>query len=170
VNQGWKVTLATLGHERSSAAGLTFIEWQYLMKVAQGTQLDGHPALRDGRVREKLAECWLNTFGVRLMTYRSQTELGLGVIPGPEESWAKMVVAGQGQRSAIAAMDMMGPGAASRPRISGHCGITSRTVGIGVPPSVSPAGLMKFFVTSLRNVFSGCLRRSASTEMFLLTC
>jgi alkylation response protein AidB-like acyl-CoA dehydrogenase len=108
VNGGWKVTLATLGHERSSGAGLTFVEWQYLMKVAQGTQLDGQPALRDGRVREKLAECWLNTFGVRLMTYRSQTELGLGVIPGPEESWAKMVVAGQGQRSAIAAMDMMG--------------------------------------------------------------
>jgi alkylation response protein AidB-like acyl-CoA dehydrogenase len=108
VNNGWKVALTTLGQERSTAASLAFVEWQQLLKLAQTSVAGNKPAIADGRVREKVAECWLNTFGVRLMTYRSQTELAHGAVPGPEESWAKIIVAGQGQRSAIAAMDMLG--------------------------------------------------------------
>ena len=109
VNDGWKVALTTLGHERSTAATLTFIEWQHLLTIAKQVTMNGKPAIADGRVREKVAECWLNTFGVRLMAYRNQTLVAKGTIPGPEESWAKIIVTGQGQRSAIAAMDMLGP-------------------------------------------------------------
>ena len=109
VNDGWKVALTTLGHERSTAATLTFVEWQHLLTIAKQVKMNGKPAIADGRVREKVAECWLNTFGVRLMAYRNQTLVAKGTIPGPEESWAKIIVTGQGQRSAIAAMDMLGP-------------------------------------------------------------
>jgi len=49
----------------------------------------------------KWAECWFNSFGVRLMAFRSQTALARGAVPGPEESWAKIIITGQGQRSAI---------------------------------------------------------------------
>ena len=108
VNDGWKVALTTLGHERSTAATLTFIEWQHILKIAQQAKINNQPAIEDGRTREKVVECWLNSFGVRLMAYRSQTALARGAVPGPEESWAKIIITGQGQRSAIAAMDMLG--------------------------------------------------------------
>jgi alkylation response protein AidB-like acyl-CoA dehydrogenase len=42
------------------------------------------------------------------MAYRSQTARARGAVPGPEESWAKIIITAQGQRSAIAAMDMLG--------------------------------------------------------------
>jgi alkylation response protein AidB-like acyl-CoA dehydrogenase len=70
--------------------------------------MNGQPAIADGRIRERLAECWLNNFGVRLMSYRNQTALGRGAVPGPKESMAKLVITQQGQRSAIAALDMLG--------------------------------------------------------------
>ena len=101
VNGGWKVALTTLGQERSTAGGLAFLEWETLLDLARTTMKDGQPAIEDGRVRERLAECWLNTFGMRLMSYRSQTVLARGAVPGPEESMAKLIITQQGQRSAI---------------------------------------------------------------------
>jgi alkylation response protein AidB-like acyl-CoA dehydrogenase len=107
VNGGWKVALTTLGQERSTAATLAFVEWQELVKIARDARMNGRPAIDDGRIRERLAECWLNTFGMRLMSYRSQTALGRGAVPGPEESMAKLIIAQQGQRSAVIAMDLL---------------------------------------------------------------
>ena len=108
VGGGWKVALTTLGQERSTAAALSFVEWQQLLGLARDTMVNGQPAIADGRIRERVAECWLNNFGVRLMSYRNQTALGHGAVPGPQESMAKLVITQQGQRSAIAALDMLG--------------------------------------------------------------
>jgi alkylation response protein AidB-like acyl-CoA dehydrogenase len=108
VGGGWRVALTTLGQERSTAAGLSFVEWQQLLALAQTTKMSEQPAILDGRIRERLAECWLNNFGVRLMSYRNQTALSRGAVPGPQESMAKLIITQQGQRSAIAALDMLG--------------------------------------------------------------
>jgi alkylation response protein AidB-like acyl-CoA dehydrogenase len=107
-NEGWKVALTTLGQERSTAATLAFVDSQELLKIARDAELNGLPAISDGRIRERIAECWINTFGMRLMNYRSQTALGRGAVPGPEESMAKLIIARQGQHSAAIAMDMLG--------------------------------------------------------------
>ena len=108
VGNGWKVALTTLSNERSSAGGLVFLQWQQLLELAQNTKMNGKPAIADGRIRERIAECWLNTFGIRLMSYRSQTALARGALPGPEESMGKLIITQQGQRSAVAALDMLG--------------------------------------------------------------
>src|SRR6266850_4376432 len=108
VGGGWKVALTTLGQERSTAAALSFVEWQHLLALAQTTMMNGQPAIADGRIRERLAECWLNNFGVRLLSYRNQTALARGAVPGPQESMAKLIITQQGQRSAITALDMLG--------------------------------------------------------------
>jgi alkylation response protein AidB-like acyl-CoA dehydrogenase len=108
VDGGWKVALTTLGQERSTAAALSFVEWQQLLALAQNTMMNGQPAIADGRIRERLAECWLNNFGVRLLSYRNQTALARGAVPGPQESMAKLIITQQGQRSAITALDMLG--------------------------------------------------------------
>ena len=107
VNDGWKVALATLGQERSSAANLTFVEWDDLVNIARTVNINGRPAIEDERIREKIANAWLNVFGIRLMTYRSQTALAHGAVPGPEESCAKIVLTTQSQSAAVAAMDML---------------------------------------------------------------
>jgi alkylation response protein AidB-like acyl-CoA dehydrogenase len=108
VGGGWKVALTTLGQERSTAAALSFIDWQQLLALAQSTTMNGQPAIADGRIRERLAECWLNNFGVRLVSYRNQTALSHGAVPGPQESMAKLIITQQGQRSAITALDILG--------------------------------------------------------------
>jgi alkylation response protein AidB-like acyl-CoA dehydrogenase len=108
VGGGWKVALTTLGQERSTAGSLSFVEWQQLLAIAQNTMINDQPAIADGRIRERLAECWLNNFGVRLMSYRNQTALARGEVPGPQESMGKLIISQQGQRSAIAALDMLG--------------------------------------------------------------
>jgi len=108
IGGGWKVALTTLGQERSTAAALSFVEWQQLLALAQNTMMNGQPAIADGRIRERLAECWLNNFGVRLLSYRNQTALARGAVPGPQESMAKLIITQQGQRSAITALDMLG--------------------------------------------------------------
>jgi alkylation response protein AidB-like acyl-CoA dehydrogenase len=119
VGGGWKVALTTLGQERSTASGLAFLEWETLLDLARTTEKGGRPAIEDGRIRERLAECWLNTFGMRLMSYRNQTALGKGTLPGPEESMAKLIITQQGQRSAMVAMDMVGPTAVLSPEVLG---------------------------------------------------
>jgi alkylation response protein AidB-like acyl-CoA dehydrogenase len=108
VGGGWKVALTTLGQERSTAAGLSFFEWRQLLALAQRTPMNGQPAIADGRVRERLAECWLNNFGMRLASYRNQTALSRGAVPGPQESMAKLIISQQGQRSAVTALDILG--------------------------------------------------------------
>ncbi|SEE77033.1 Acyl-CoA dehydrogenase [Rhizobiales bacterium GAS191] len=112
VNDGWKVALATLGQERSTAGDLKFLDCGTLLELAKSTCIGGRPALADGRVRERLVECWLAAFGTRLMSYRSQTALARGSVPGPEESIAKPIITQQAQRAAILAMDLLGPSGA----------------------------------------------------------
>lgn len=108
VNEGWKVALVTLGQERSTAGSLAFVEWQDLWQLAVQAAIDGRPAIEDERVREKIAQCWLNGFGMKLMNYRTQTTIAQGGVPGPEQSMGKLIVTNQGQRSAIDALDMLG--------------------------------------------------------------
>ncbi|WP_176593977.1 acyl-CoA dehydrogenase family protein [Sphingobium sp. EM0848] len=108
VNEGWKVALVTLGQERSTAGSLAFVEWQHLWQLATQSVVNGRPAIEDERVREKIAQCWLNGFGVKLMNYRTQTTVAQGGVPGPEESMGKLIVTNQGQRSAMDALDMLG--------------------------------------------------------------
>src|SRR5882757_7862914 len=60
VNGGWKVALTTLGQERSTAATLAFVDPQELLKISRDAKVNGRPAISDGRIRERIAECWLN--------------------------------------------------------------------------------------------------------------
>ena len=108
-NGGWKVALTTLGFERAVAGSeLSFVESAQLLRLARTARWSGRAALDDGRVRERVAECWLNTFGVRLMNFRTQTAVARGAVPGPEQSLAKLIVTNQGQRSARLAMELLG--------------------------------------------------------------
>ncbi len=108
VGDGWKVAVATLMHERSSVGlGLGFVDYEELIGIAGRTTLGGRPSLEDGRVRERIADMYLNTRALTLLAFRAQTALSRGETPGPEQSITKAVSAAQGQQASYLAMDLM---------------------------------------------------------------
>ncbi|WP_439816253.1 acyl-CoA dehydrogenase family protein [Zavarzinia sp. CC-PAN008] len=109
INGGWKVVLATLMFERQSiGSGGGLPDAMDALRLARTTELDGNPALQDGRVRQRVADWWLNNQGLKLNNFRALTALSKGQQPGPEFSIGKMIAAPQGQQVAYFLMDLLG--------------------------------------------------------------
>src|SRR5690606_15248012 len=73
-------------------------------------KLDGSPAIQNGAVREKLAQWYVESEGLKYTRYRSWTALSRGETPGPQSSIAKVVSARQMQDLGAFAMELMGDG------------------------------------------------------------
>jgi acyl-CoA dehydrogenase len=111
VGDGWKVALTTLMNERLAvgvpAGGLDTDE---LMELARETELeDGSPAIRNAAVRERIAEWYVETQGLKYTKFRTLTSLSKGQTPGPESSIGKVVAAAKMQDLSAFAMELMGP-------------------------------------------------------------
>jgi alkylation response protein AidB-like acyl-CoA dehydrogenase len=115
LNDGWNVSIVTLMNERASVGGsggapggaaLT------LLKAA--SKLDdefGVPLSKDRAVREKLADWYVASEGLRFTAMRSLSALSQGKTPGPEASISKLVNAGMAQdmaAMAVALQDQFG--------------------------------------------------------------
>ena len=109
--EGWKVALTTLMNERlavGTATGLLGVE--ELLALARSVDLDGAPAIRNGAVREKLAQWYVESEGLKYTRYRSWTALSRGETPGPQSSISKVISAKQMQDLGAFAMELMGEG------------------------------------------------------------
>ncbi len=109
--EGWKVALTTLMNERlavGTASGILGAE--ELLGLARNTDLNGQPAIRDGAVREKIAQWYVESEGLKYTKYRTWTALSKGETPGPQSSIAKVVSARQMQDLGSFAMELMGEG------------------------------------------------------------
>jgi acyl-CoA dehydrogenase len=96
VGDGWKVALTTLMHERlavGGGAGGAGPDWRELLELARQTELEDGPALRNAVVREKIADTYVRSQGLKYTTYRTMTALSRGQQPGPEASIGKLVSA-----------------------------------------------------------------------------
>ncbi len=96
VGEGWKVALTTLMHERlavGGGAGGSGPDVRELIALARAVELDTGPAIRDGAVRERIADFHVRTQGLKYTTYRTMTALSKGQVPGPEASIGKIVSA-----------------------------------------------------------------------------
>jgi acyl-CoA dehydrogenase len=95
VGQGWTVALTTLMHERLAVGGGQGgnIDVKELLSLARHLELEDGPALKDAHVREKIADWYVRSAGLKYTTYRTMTALSRGQQPGPEASIAKVVVA-----------------------------------------------------------------------------
>lgn len=110
VGEGWSAVLTTLMFERLAVAdGYPFPDVAEALTLANGVDFLSAPAITDGRVRERIADWWINSQGLRLLNFRAVTELSHGRTPGPEFSIAKLVAARQVQQVASFMMDMLGP-------------------------------------------------------------
>ncbi len=110
VGQGWTVALTTLMHERLAVGGGTGggLDVAQLMILARQLELEDGPAIKNAAVREKLADWYVRSAGLRWTTMRTMTALSQGKQPGPEASIAKIVVASKLQDLSAFAMDLEG--------------------------------------------------------------
>lgn len=110
VGQGWEVALTTLMHERLAVGGGQggVIDIPELMKLARDVDLNDAPAINNAAVREKIAEWYVQSAGLRYTTFRTMTALSKGEQPGPEASIAKLVVASKLQQLSALALEIQG--------------------------------------------------------------
>lgn len=110
VGQGWQVALTTLMHERLAVGGGQGggLDVPQLLQLARTLELEDGPAIKNAAVRERIADWYVKSAGLRYTTFRTMTALSRGQQPGPEASIAKVVVASKLQDLSAFAMDLEG--------------------------------------------------------------
>jgi alkylation response protein AidB-like acyl-CoA dehydrogenase len=119
VGEGWKVALTMLANERFTVGRAEGPEFGDIFALTQQTELDGTRAVDDSAVRQRLADWYVRSEGLKYTRLRSQTALSRGKAPGPENSIGKLVSASMLQEIATFAIDLAGPaGAITDPAIA----------------------------------------------------
>ncbi len=108
VGDGWKVSLTTLMNERLAVGDAPGPDFDDIFALARTLELDEGPAIRNPAVREKLAEWYVKTVGLKYTKFRTMTALSRGQTPGPEASITKLVSASKLQDIASYGIDLMG--------------------------------------------------------------
>jgi alkylation response protein AidB-like acyl-CoA dehydrogenase len=108
VNDGWRVSLVTLMNERLAVGGPSGAGWELFVEMARKVSgLDGAPAIKDRAIREKVADWYVATEGLKHTRNRTLTALSRGQTPGPESSIGKVVTAVQMQELANTAVELL---------------------------------------------------------------
>jgi alkylation response protein AidB-like acyl-CoA dehydrogenase len=105
VDNGWRVAITTLMHER---AGLAFA-LQARVQIALGELADDLRGTTDPIVRQRFAQLVIEGQVLRLLAYRGLTSAMKGDEPGPEGSLGKWLWADINQALTTLAMDVRGP-------------------------------------------------------------
>ncbi len=111
VNNGWKVSLTLLSHERVGVARQTFrLQKQFdeLVELAREIEKNGRPLIADPIVRQDLAAFRAKTKGLLFSYYRHLTSALKTGRPGPEGSMDKLASSELGQEMLAYAMSLHG--------------------------------------------------------------
>jgi acyl-CoA dehydrogenase len=106
VGAGWSVAITTLMNERMAIGGAMPTGWHELFRFARETETENGRAIDDPAIREKLADWYVRTMGLRYTSYRAQTALAKGQMPGPENSIGKVVAGNTMQEIASLALEL----------------------------------------------------------------
>jgi len=94
LNEGWRIAMTTLTHERGSASFGTQVQIRHslddIIATAQRVTRHGQPLSADPVIRQKLAQAYIRVDIMRLNNYRSITQQLRGQPPGPEASLDKL--------------------------------------------------------------------------------
>jgi len=108
VNQGWKVALGTLMHERATlGASITIVyrrSFDRLVELTRQRGLSGNPL-----VRQKLAQAYTELEVFRLNQMRAISRVSSSGVPGPEGSILKIFWSEYNQRFQQIAQEILGP-------------------------------------------------------------
>jgi len=108
VGEGWKVSLTTLMNERLAVGDAPGPDFDDIFALARSIDLDDGPAIKNPAVRERLADWYVKTQGLKFTKFRTITALSRGQTPGPEASITKVVSASKLQEIASFGMDLLG--------------------------------------------------------------
>ncbi len=113
VNDGWRVAISTLMHERAVlGASLTITyrrQFERLVELARTLQRNGKPAAQDPVMRQKLAQCYLEIEIMSLNQMRAISRVAQSGQPGPEGSIQKIFWSELNQRFQQVAAELLGP-------------------------------------------------------------
>jgi alkylation response protein AidB-like acyl-CoA dehydrogenase len=113
LNEGWKVAMTTLLHERGTLGfALTArleVALRKLIELAKETSMNDHRAADDPLIRDRIAQHWIELQALKFTNYRALTTLVKTGIPGPEGSVAKLHWSESNQRLTKLALEILGP-------------------------------------------------------------
>jgi len=110
VGQGWTVSLTTLMNERLAVGDAPGPGFDEAFALAREVALEDGPAIRNAEVRQRLAEWYVQSRGLKYTKFRGMTALSRGATPGPEASITKLVSANVLQSVANFGMDLQDMG------------------------------------------------------------
>jgi alkylation response protein AidB-like acyl-CoA dehydrogenase len=112
VGEGWGVSITTLMNERLAVGDVRGPDVDEILQLARAVELEDGPAIANAAVRERIADWYVRTQGLRFTRFRTMTALSRGQTPGPEASIGKIVSASKLQEIASFALDLMDMGGA----------------------------------------------------------
>ena len=110
VNEGWQGAITTLMNERATihARGLGAFGPMELLNIASQTEGLRTKAIDDASVRQRIADFYVRSSGLKYAGYRTLTALSKGAVPGPENSIGKMIGGPLRQQMAQFGMELQG--------------------------------------------------------------
>ena len=110
-NEGWKVLVTTLMHERAGIGSGLPVHRQFaeLLKVSKEVEINGQPACDDPAVRQQLAQFSIECKAITYNMFRSFSKRLKGNPPGPEGSVNKLTGSELNMRLARFATELLGP-------------------------------------------------------------
>jgi alkylation response protein AidB-like acyl-CoA dehydrogenase len=110
LNNGWKVAMTTLANERGTMslamAARFFMTYNEMVNMCRKLE---RPVLKDRRVRQQLAQFFIDLQGLKYTLYRSFSTILRGGTPGPEGSVSKIAWSELNQRMHEFVMQVEGP-------------------------------------------------------------
>ncbi len=104
---GWAGARTTLLFERLNVGGdIGLMDHREVLWRVREMKLGEHSVAEDSLFRERLARWHVADRGLKLLNFRTLTALEHGTTPGPEQSIAKLVIAGQVQEMANYLLDL----------------------------------------------------------------
>ncbi len=110
VGGGFAVAMATLMIERYVATDSAGFgpHLDLFVSLAKETQINGKPAIKDGRIRQQIARNYAMRNGLDAITARAMLMMQAGMEPGPEGSLNKLVSVRSRQKLSELAIDLQG--------------------------------------------------------------
>ena len=110
-NEGWKVLVTTLMHERAGSGSELPVHRQLpeLINLAKKVRINDRPASEDPAVRQKLAQFAIECEAITYNMFRSLSKRLQGTPPGPEGSINKLLGSELNLRMAAFATELLGP-------------------------------------------------------------
>ena len=107
---GWKVSLTTLMNERLAVGDPAGLDFDEIFEITRDLEVEDGLAINNSEVRQKMADWYVQSRGLKYTKYRSITALSKGQTPGPELSISKLVTASKMQDVSSYALDLMDMG------------------------------------------------------------